>query len=160
MSDLILEFTGLTEGAQVFRHPVSGRSIRAGRNLAVRYIPVTSEEAPYLLSLGLFKVAHGAQSGPTAVARREEPRRIEPVFQQPEEESKPATAVSNPSEILVSFDDTEIDSSISWMTDEPKAEEILDINEVVDDNAETASEIVSETTQVVDRKVQRGRPKN
>ena len=160
MSDLILEFTGLTEGAQVFRHPISGRSIRAGRNLAVRYIPVTHDEAPYLLSLGLFKVAHGAQSGPTAVARREEPRRIEPVFQQPEEESKPATAVSNPTETLVSFDDTEIDSSISWMTDEPKAEEVSDSDEITVAAIDTAADISTETTQNVDKKVQRGRPKN
>lgn len=152
MSELILEFTGQTEGAQVFRHPVSGRSIRAGRNLAVRYIPVSPDEAPYLLSLGLFRVAHGAQSGPTNVARREEPRRIEPIFQQPEEESKPATAVSNPTETLVSFDDTEIDSSISWMTDEPKAEEISTTEPIVETDADT--------TLNVDKKVQRGRPKN
>lgn len=160
MSDLILEFTGSTEGAQVFRHPVSGRSIRAGRNLAVRYIPVTNDEAPYLLSLGLFKVAHGNHSGPTTVARRDEPRRIEPIFQQPEEESKPAIAVSNPTETLVSFDDTEIDSSISWMTDEPKAEEVLDADKVADADVDAAIEISPETTQIIDKKVQRGRPKN
>ena len=139
---------------------MSGRSIRAGRNLAVRYIPVANDEAPYFLSLGLFKVAHGTQSGPTSVARRDEPRRIEPVFQQPEEESKPATAVSNPTETLVSFDDTEIDSSISWMTDEPKAEEVLNSDEVTVTDIDTAAEISTETTQNVDKKVQRGRPKN
>lgn len=53
---VILEYTGSGDGAQRFRAP-SGRSYRAGRGPAVRYVgPVPDDDAKYLLGLGFFTV--------------------------------------------------------------------------------------------------------
>lgn len=152
MSETILEFIGNTDGAQVFRHPLTSRSIRAGRNLAVRYVTVSPEEVPYLMSLGLFRVAHAGNMSPT-VTRTDAPKRIEPIFQQPAEESKPAIAVSEPAETIVAFDDTELDSSLTWMNESaPTAEVVEDV--------ETEDVAPPATSTVEKIKINRGRPKN
>ena len=159
MSDVILEFTGATMGAQIFRHPTTNRNIRAGRNLAVRYVTVSDEEVHWLVSLGLFRVAHSGTSGPVSVSVKEPVKRIDPIIQQNVEESASATAVNNPTETLISFDDTDVDSSISWMNaDEPVAEAAP--VELVEDATVNKEDVVTTTNTQNDKKIQRGRPKN
>jgi hypothetical protein len=168
MSYVILEFTGSTDGAQIFRHPLTNRSIRAGRNLAVRYVSVTPEEVAYLISLGLFRVAHNNNNtnNTQSAIRRDAPKRIEPVFQQPVEESKAATAVSNPTETIVSFGDAEIDSSISWMNADSAPQVAADpveekSEEVTEEVTEEVVEEISDTqVSASEKKTQRGRPKS
>lgn len=159
MSDVILEFTGATMGSQVFRHPVTNRNIRAGGNLAVRYVTVSPEEVNWLVSLGLFKVAHGGVSK-VSVSAKEPVKRIEPIIQQNVEESTSATAVSNPTEKLISFEDTEFDSSIAWMNaEEPVAEEApAESVEDVEIEKPKAAAVAPSTNN--DKKIQRGRPRN
>lgn len=166
MSDVILEFTGSTDGAQIFRHPLTNRSIRAGRNMAVRYISVTQEEVAYLMSLGLFRVAHSNTNNAQSAIRRDAPKKIEPIFQQPVEESKAATAVSNPTETIVSFDDAEIDSSISWMNADSAPQ--VAANPVEEKSEEVTEEVTEEVVEEIsdtqvsafEKKTQRGRPKS
>lgn len=163
MSDVILEFTGATMGAQVFRHPVTNRSIRAGGNLAVRYVSVSPEEVAWLVGLGLFRVAHGGTSNTVSVSAKEPVKRIEPIIQQNAEESTNATAVSNPTETVVSFDDTEIDSSISWMNaDQDVASNVEEEIATNDVSTTEASETATEpsNTSASKTKIQRGRPRN
>lgn len=164
MSYVILEFTGSTDGAQIFRHPLTNRSIRAGRNLAVRYVSVTPEEVAYLISLGLFRVAHNNNNtnNTQSAIRRDAPKKIEPVFQQPVEESKAATAVSNPTETIVSFDDAEIDSSISWMNADSAPQVAADpVEEKSEEVTEEVVEEISDTqVSASEKKTQRGRPKS
>lgn len=70
MDNVILEFIGNTAGAQIFRHPVSKNQIRAGLNIAVRFVQVPASEAEYYISLGLFRVAHRASTvAPTEIGR-------------------------------------------------------------------------------------------
>lgn len=159
MSDVILEFTGATMGAQMFRHPVTNRNIRAGGNLAVRYVTVSPAEVDWLVGLGLFRVAHGGVNK-VSVSVKEPVKRIEPIVQQNVEESTGATAVSNPTEKLISFEDTELDSSIAWMNaDEPAAEE-APAESVEDVEAEKPEVAVVASSTNNDKKIQRGRPRN
>jgi hypothetical protein len=51
---VVLEYTGPGSGTQSFRHPVSKREYRAGRNAAKRYIIVPPEDVAHLIGLGLF----------------------------------------------------------------------------------------------------------
>lgn len=56
---ILLEYTGPGEGKQTFVVPASGRSYRAGRNVANRYLSTDNGLAPedvdYLIGLGLFQ---------------------------------------------------------------------------------------------------------
>lgn len=152
MDNVILEFIGNTAGAQIFRHPVSKNQIRAGQNIAVRYVTVPANEAEYYISLGLFRVAHRANSAAPSVTRRDAPKRIEPIVDEPlpviekKEETQEGT--------VVAFDET-IDESLAWLS-EPKAPEPVVAEEVVEEEAteEVADEEVVENQPV---KVGRGR---
>lgn len=159
MSDVILEFTGASMGAQVFRHPVTHRNIRAGGNLAVRYVTVSPDEVDWLVSLGLFRVAHGGVNK-VSVSVKEPVKRIEPIVQQNEEESTSATAVSNPTEKIISFEDIALNSSIAWMNAEEPVLAEAPAESVEDNEIEQpeASAVAPSTNN--DKKIQRGRPRN
>lgn len=159
MSDVILEFTGASMGAQVFRHPVTHRNIRAGGNLAVRYVTVSPDEVDWLVSLGLFRVAHGGINK-VSVSVKEPVKRIEPIIQQNVEETTGATAVSNPTEKLISFDDTELDSSIAWMNAEESVAEEAPAEPVEDVETEKPEITTVASSTNNDKKIQRGRPRN
>lgn len=155
MSQVILEFIGSAEGAQVFRHPVTKRNIRAGRHLAVRFVTVTAEEADYFLSLGLFRNTQTVvQVNP--VSRRDAPKRIEPVV---EVDERPSTfSVQEQTPVIdeanvVSFEATNT-GDIDWMNSIAE-DTVVSTNELTVDVEET------DTTETAKSdKVRRGRPKN
>lgn len=159
MSNVILEFVGQTDGAQIFRHPVTRRNIRAGRNLAVRFVNVEQQEADYFLSLGLFRVAHA----PTVISvptRKDNPVRIEPVTQ-----NTTPSPVEEPKENVVSFSTGDVENLVDWLSE-------TDSSEVVVETTEQSTEIDVEVVQLdnleeeqsaseqKNEKVRRGRPKN
>jgi hypothetical protein len=52
---VILEYIGPMQGAFMLRHPVSGRTYKAGRNPSVRHVSVPPEDADYLLQFNTFR---------------------------------------------------------------------------------------------------------
>lgn len=170
MNEIILEFTGYTDGAQVFRHPDTRRSIRAGRSLGVRYVKVTPDEVNYFLSLGVFRVVHN-NVPPVNVARREAPKKIEPIVPVAETPAIEVPAIEPisteiPEEKIVSYDVSleDIETDISWMqqtapdsvnVDEPVAAESV---EEEPEQVPTAIEGTSSVSAV--EKIRRGRPRN
>jgi len=144
-----LEFTGNTQGAQIFRHPITKNQIRAGRNLAVRFINVDESEADYFVSLGLFRVAHQGVAVTTNVKRKEEPKRIVPIAEQ---EEPIAEKISEVEINLVSFED-DSPSIIDWMSD--STSELPTTDEIVESIKESAPEISSPDKT---EKIKRGRP--
>jgi hypothetical protein len=155
MSQVILEFIGLAEGAQVFRHPVTKRSIRAGRHLAVRFVTVTTEEADYFLSLGMFRNTQTVvQVNP--VSRKDAPKRIEPVVEIDERQNTFTPQKDTPKAEetnMVSFESTTT-GDIAWMSVDN--EDTADVTT----NLTTEPEDVDTTDAVKSDKVRRGRPKN
>lgn len=111
-----LEFIGNTQGAQIFRHPVTKRQIRAGRNLAVRFVNVDESEVDYFISLTLFRVAHMGAPITTNVKRREEPRRIVPIENVSESTTTSNELIEDTTNV-VSFDESEETSIIDWMSE-------------------------------------------
>lgn len=169
MNEIILEFTGQTDGAQVFRHPATRRSIRAGRSLGVRYAKVTPEEVDYFLSLGVFRIVH-SNPPPVNVARRESPRKIEPIIPISETSESVVAEKETPTENIVSFDVSleEIETDIGWLQTTPAvAEESIaesveqKTEEVVVEEPEDSAPIPETNTSAsaVD-KIRRGRPRN
>jgi hypothetical protein len=159
MANIILEFIGQTDGAQIFRHPTTKRNIRAGRNLAVRYVGVEQEEVNYFVSLGLFRVAHStnAVSAPT---RKDAPVRIEPVVtQQVQSESINTPIDETPSENVVSFDASQVDQLVDWLSDGVTTDVAI-----TEKSADVVTEVIEDTADIVDEpksdKVRRGRPRS
>ena len=173
MNEIILEFTGHTDGAQVFRHPETRRSIRAGRSLGVRYAKVTPDEVTYFLSLGVFRIVHN-NVPPVNVARRESPKKIEPIVPISETIENVVTEKETPTENVVSFDVSleEIETDIGWLQQKPEVvEEVVEevAEEVVEQNVEeVAAEEIEEPAPVSESntnfsavdKIRRGRPRN
>lgn len=152
---VILEFIGNTNGAQIFRHPVTKRNIRAGRNLAVRYVNVEQEEVDYFLNIGLFRVAHGGTQ--VSVKRKDVPVRIEPT---PIVEQSPVVD-EEPKENVVSFDDSQVESLVDWLS-EPKAsvaEEVDSVQESVEIAEVPPAEVEASDAEQKSDKVRRGRPR-
>jgi hypothetical protein len=161
METVLLEFTGNSEGAQIFRHPITKRQVRAGKNPMVRYVSVEPEEVSYYMSLGLFRLAH--RGGPV-VTRKDSPMRIEPIVDDQPSNSAPSSDFLSEenSENVVSFaNETVADLGIGWMDEEPVAP-----IEVIEENASESVEITIEdasiTSEVVvdsNAKIARGRPR-
>lgn len=156
MTSIILEFIGQTDGAQIFRHPATKRNIRAGRNLAVRYVSVEQDEVNYFVSLGLFRVAHPSVPV-TATPRKDNPARIEPVVSQQEPAVAQNTVDDTPQENVVSFEASQVEQLVDWLsgdTTEAVTETVdNEVSEVVDSNSEAVDEPKSD-------KVRRGRPRS
>lgn len=149
MDNVIIEFTGNTAGAQIFRHPVSRNQIRVGQNIAVRFASVPASDVDYYMSLGMFRIAHRANTSTPQVTRRDAPKRIEPIVEDSPLPSVPA--VEEPTETVVSFDE-EIDKSLGWLSPEPAKEEVVEVT------AEEVAEVTpADTTD--SQKTSRGRPR-
>lgn len=149
-ASFILEFIGSTMGAQIFRHPETKRSIRAGRSLAVRYVNVERDEIDYFLSLGVFRIAHESPR-PVSVQRKDTPVRIEPVAETAQEKDE------TPEENVVSFDNAQVESLVDWLS-ESVAEESVEEEPVKEEvvTAQPSAEVVEEKTD----KIRRGRPRS
>jgi hypothetical protein len=149
---VILEFIGQTDGAQAFRHPVTKRSIRAGRHLAVRYVHVEQEEVDYLISLGLFRVAHSSQKI-VVPARKDAPVRIEPIA----DTTPSVSATEEPKENVVSFEENQVEQLVDWLSNETTVEVEVETPteaiEELDNNVRISEEQKFE-------KVRRGRPRS
>lgn len=152
---VILEFIGNTNGAQIFRHPVTKRNIRAGRNLAVRYVTVEQDEVDYFLAIGLFRVAHSGSQ--VSVKRKDAPVRIEPT---PIVDESPVVDEA-PTENVVSFDESQVESLVDWLS-EPKAsvaEEVDSVQESVETAEVPPAEVEASDAEQKSDKVRRGRPR-
>jgi hypothetical protein len=163
MENVLLEFTGNSEGAQIFRHPITKRQVRAGRNPMVRYVSVEPEEVSYYMSLGLFRLAHRGGVATPVVTRKDSPMRIEPIVDDQPSNSAPSGDFLSEenSETVVSFANEAVaDLGIGWMDEEPVAP-IEVIEENVNESVETTIEDTSTSEVVVDSnaKIARGRPR-
>lgn len=153
---VILEFIGNTNGAQIFRHPVTKRNIRAGRNLAVRYVNVEQDEVDYFLTIGLFRVAHGETQ--ISVKRKDAPVRIEPTNIV---EQSSTLAEEAPKENLVSFEESQVEPLVDWLS-EPEnniAEEVDTVKESVETVKDSPVEVETSDVEQKSDKVRRGRPR-
>lgn len=164
MENVLLEFTGNSEGAQIFRHPITKRQVRAGRNPMVRYVSVEQEEVSYYMSLGLFRLAHRGGVTTPVVARKDSPMRIEPVFDDQPSNNQPSSDFLSEenNETVVSFsNETVTDLGIGWMDEEPVVPTEV-IEENVNESVETTIEDTTVSSEVVadsNEKVARGRPR-
>lgn len=159
MENVLLEFTGNSEGAQIFRHPITKRQVRAGKNPMVRYVSVEPEEVSYYMSLGLFRLAHRGGTPSPVVTRRETPMRIEPIT---EETPSNDFLSEESSETVVSFDNEPAnDLGLGWMNEEP----VVQIEVEIEDTNTSVEPIIENTTDVAtvvadqNSKVARGRPR-